>query len=239
VARLVEQEQDEELGRHEVMRATVVTTLFGAGVALACAAAWTFAWRAHSTSGPRPTAPVREEVERVPAMSGELTLADGRKLCVRVARLHAEAARQSFDAAALRERFALPAGEPFQCLVEVQATSAPGSADRGFDLREARIEDERGVALAAFPPATAGGTAGIVDPLAALVAPPSTRLFAENRVSLLMWGRAPGARARFETCCERPLDLLASDILSKEIQTTLARVRRPSGANETPALEAR
>jgi hypothetical protein len=220
-------------------RASAVTALLCSGAAVVCAVTWVVAWRERGATGPRPKAPVQDEVGRVPAASGELLLADGRKLSVRIARLHAEAARQSFDAAALRERFALPAGEPFQCVVELQAGPNPADTDRGFDLKDARVEDERGVALTSFPPARAARGTGIVDPLAALAAPPATLLNAENRVSLLMWGRTPGAGARFASCCERPLSLVASDVPSREIQTTLARARAASASTAEPAVEAR
>jgi hypothetical protein len=220
-------------------RAARLTALLGAGVAIACAAAWIYAWRARDTNLPRPRAPVHADVERVPAAGGSLVLADGRRLTVRIAPLHAEPARQSFDAAALRARFGLGEGEPFSCLVELQAATPAPESERGFDLTGARIEDERGLALASFPPARAADHASVVDPLAALAAPPSAALAVESRVSLLMWGRAPGAAARFESCCDQPVPLQASDLPSREVQTTLARIRRADAAPAEAAVESR
>jgi hypothetical protein len=218
------------------MRRGVVTPVLFALVAVACAAAWMLAWRAQRPSGSSPKEPVREDVELVPGTSGELVLEDGRRLSVRIARLHGESARQSFDAEALRARFGLSTGEPFQCLVELRAVANAEEGGRGFDLVGARVEDERGVALTAFP---AVSPSLIVDPLAALVAPPTALVPVENRVSLLLWGRAPGADARFETCCERPVVLHSAEVPAREIQTTLARVRSAANANGMTAGEAK
>lgn len=221
------------------MRRGFVTPVLFALVAVVCAAAWMLAWRAQRPSGSSPREPVREDVDLVPGTSGELVLEDGRRVSVRIARLHGESARQSFDAVTLRTRFGLSAGEPFQCLVELRAIPNAEEGGRGFDLTGARVEDERGVALTAFPSVEATSPSSIVDPLAALVAPPTALVPVENHVSLLLWGRAPGADARFETCCERPVVLHSAEVPAREIQTTLARVRSAANANGMSAGEAK
>jgi len=213
------------------MRAAVVTSLLFALVALSCAAAWMFAWRARNTIGERPVAPVRLEISSVPAASGERVLADGRRVSVRVTRLHTENARQRFDAEALRARFSLPEGEPFQCLVELHSGPEGAAGTGAFDLRDVVVADERGVALVPFPGMVEALPGLLVDPLAALVAPPNAPLPPEHRIGFVMWGRPPESSARFETCCERPVELRAADVSSRELSTSLARIRRELPAN--------
>lgn len=213
------------------MRAAVVTSLLFALVAISCTAAWIFAWRTRNPIGERPSAPVSEQENLVPSASGDLILAGGRRVSVQVTRLHADAVRQRFDAEALRARFSLSEGEPFQCRLELFAEGDGAPAHKAFDLADLVIRDERGLALAPLYPSVSAPEDGVVDPLATLVAPPDVPLMPENRVAILMWGRVPAGQARLETCCERAVELRAVDVSSRDVDTSLARIRREVAAS--------
>jgi hypothetical protein len=146
---------------------------------------------------------------------------------VRVARLHAERARQSFDADALGDHFGLGTGEPFVCEISVRtAVSGESTSIARGALRSISIRDERGTALAPFQPSVpeSGDPA---DPLGALLAPPADAIGAGRAISVILWGRAPAAGARLVGLDAGDIALSPSRLTARELDTALARIDAP------------
>lgn len=159
------------------------------------------------------------------------------RVLARVRALHADPARQSFDAERLRARDARYAAEPYWVEIELLApTDAEGQAAMSIpriDPRELRIEDERGVALANPSAGTAAQAArapGAVDPLSSLLSP-SRPLAPGEHASFVLFGRAPEAGARLvlaagDAGVERVLELTISTENSSAEDLPIARVDR-------------
>ncbi|MCY2960895.1 MAG: hypothetical protein NTY35_12090 [Planctomycetota bacterium] len=129
-----------------------------------------------------------------------------------LAPLHADAARQAFEAGILRGRIAGLAGDPYLLLLEIQR--GPTASAR-LDPTSLRVEDDVGLALSV--PSIAARDES--DPIATLLRPP-TSLAAGERASLVVFGREPGPGAR----------LVGADGLT----LPLTSVPRASGASDLP-----
>lgn len=215
--------------------ARVLMPLLVASTAVAIALAWVQAARFGSESARRPSTPAREERETVPGFTGEVSLGDGRVLHARIARLHADPARQAFDAAALARRFGLGKGEPFHCLLELAGPAGPDRAE-GFEPCALRVLDHGGEALTALPATrtTAGGAPA--DPLATLVAPPARALAPGEATTLLLWGREPGEHARIESCRAPAVPLVGASVPVRDLivlARASARGAPPGAGDET------
>ncbi|MEZ6017250.1 MAG: hypothetical protein R3F49_19205 [Planctomycetota bacterium] len=119
----------------------------------------------------------------------------------RLAPLHAEAKRQSFDAHALRERFGLGPGEPMR--LTLRAAQAPssggapagaGAAPASLELSLVTVEGLAPIVLSAPTGASeVTATEGTAtegaphDPVAALFAPPHGALAPGQEVDLYLW----------------------------------------------------
>jgi hypothetical protein len=230
----VEQEQGEELGRNEVTGSRVVLVwalLFVAALAVAVvplAARVKKSSRAHDRKGPSTTAQRAEDAD-VEGFAGEVETARGTRLSVRVARLHAGARQQQFDAQALARRFGLGEGEPFVC--EIGARGEVGVEAEA--LRSIAIRDERGVALTPFPAATQGVLTSTepADPLATLLAPPAEALRPGFAVSVILWGRAPGKDAVVTGLSDVDVALAPTQLASRDLDAALARIDAPAGTS--------
>jgi hypothetical protein len=142
---------------------------------------------------------------------------------VRLARLHADPARQRFDAAALGRRFGLGTGEPFVCEISLSgAVTIPRGA-----LRSIAIHDERGPALAPFQPSTPK-TDEPADPLAALLSPPPDAVASGRAISVILWGREPGDGARLAGLDAGEIALAPARMTARELDTALARIDAPA-----------
>ncbi len=164
------------------------------------------------------------------------------RVLARVRALHADRARQAFDAERLRARDARYADEPYWVEIEVlppaDGAGRPAPLNVLLDPRGIRIEDERGVALTnpvANPLAQAARSAGgAVDPLSTLLSP-SRPLAPGEHASFVLFGRAPGAGARLvlsagESGAERVLELTISTENSSAADLPIARVDRTTSA---------
>jgi len=149
----------------------------------------------------------------VPALLGTLPAADGGALAARLTPMHADPARQAFEAAALRKRFALPEGEPWRLSLRWDppddgsggaasarfGTAGPARGEAGtgqaaLALGPVGIEDEEGLALDSLGTPAPGGAG--VDPLRVLFGPPTGGLRPGQTADWILWGRAPGHGAR-------------------------------------------
>ena len=179
-------------------------------------------WNRRETTAARD---VRSGADDVEALAGEVESAKGVRLTVRLARLHSGERQQRFDATALATRFGLAAGEPFVCEIGARGD---GSVAAGA-LRSIAVEDERGRALVPFPAVTAADNEP-ADPLATLLAPPAGELRAGDAVSVILWGRRPGAGARLSGLAEVEVALAPTHIGSRELDTALARIDAQSAS---------
>lgn len=195
-----------------------------AGAALALVPLWRHernearvrGWNGREAAGAPSSTPGQDDVE---ALAGDVETANGLRLTVRLTRLHAQVRQQRFDAQALAARLGLEKGEPFVC--EIGARGAGSVA--GGSLRAVVVDDEQGRALATFPvPSVADNEPA--DPLAVLLAPPSIELGGGTAVSVILWGRAPGAGARWSGLGGSEVALAPTHIGSRELDTALARI---------------
>lgn len=168
-------------------------------------------------------APVRAEPERsVPAFVGHRPeLPDTAPVRARLTRLHADPARQAFDARVLRERLGLGLGEPWR----LELTHEGGPDSEAVALGDLGVEDHRGRALAALRPARGG-------PLAALFGPPPGHLQPGRSTQLVLWGRAPETQARLvglgqaqaaESPADAGLALAPAEVPSGTLPQSLAK----------------
>lgn len=250
MAALVEQEQARRLGRPSVIapRANraliapalpVLPVLIGVGLGF-----FALGWACYrSDSKPHELARddrVREAAasDSVPGWIGTWRSSDGSAVALRLTRLHALEHLQAFEARSLRERLALPDGEPFRLELAFVAAS-PESAGRegrgatstALAMGGVWIEDERGRALEpiASPPAGAAS----IDPLRVLVAPASGPLMPGHSASLVLWGREPAAGARVLGLVDAALPLERAEISLGDVDTALARIERAT-TEESP-----
>jgi hypothetical protein len=236
VAELVEQEQAQELGRHEVTNARAVTVaLITAGVA-SIAATWFLAVETRRASAPKPPPPVQDARDEVTGLAGEIALENGARLSVRIARLHSERERQRFDAEALRRRFELKTGEPFACELRFfEGHDAAGtSATAAIELSNLHLVDAQGTALAPLaapapsalthPAQTNPEQSAIADPLATLLAPPSGALAPGQSICLVLWGREPAKEARLVLGNAPEIALSSAALRRADIDSSLARI---------------
>jgi hypothetical protein len=153
----------------------------------------TLAWlpSRRPAGGRYPEAPPAGEAREVDAWSGSGAAGEGR-LVAALTRLHADPARQAFDAGALARRLALPPGEPWR--LELRYEAPPGAEPWAVPA-SLGVRGEGGGALGApARPSTAGGA---VDPVAVLVSPPAA-LAPGRRTELVLWGEEPRGEARLE-----------------------------------------
>jgi hypothetical protein len=186
--------------------------------------------RAHERAGREQASAQRADDAVVGGFAGEIETARGTRVSVRVARLHAGERQQRFDARALARRFGLGEGEPFVCEISARGEGAI-AADA---LRAIEVRDERGVALTPFPSVAAttkGEIAGTEpsDPLATLLAPPSEELRAGFAVSVILWGRAPGAGAAVSGLDDVDIALAPTHLASRDLDAALARIDGATG----------
>lgn len=160
--------------------------------------------------------------ESVAAFTGELEGRAGGWLVATLSPLHADPARQAFEADSLRRRLGLAPGLPWRLSVHWSAPESSSAADarpsgalgtagpaRGeapaptgpaaIRLDAIRVLDDQGVALEGFPDVRpdAGGDVPI-EPLATLLGPPHGSLAPGERADWVLWGRQPVAGARLE-----------------------------------------
>jgi hypothetical protein len=168
----------------------------------------------------------RDDASDVAGFTGEIEAARGAHLGVRLARLHAGARQQRFDADALARRFGLGEGEPFVCEITVRGA---GVVEAGA-LRSISVRDDRGLAQAPFP-APSASRSEPVDPLSTLLAPPSEALQPGSAVSVILWGREPGSGARLAGLDAGDIVLAPAPLASRDLDAALARIdaRAPAG----------
>jgi hypothetical protein len=173
-----------------------------------------------ASSGARVTAPAADVIAPGADVAGLAGESAGVR--VRLARLHAERARQRFDAGALGRHFGLGTGEPFVCEITASGTA---SIPRGA-LRSISVRDERGAALAPFQP-SAPKADEPADPLAALLSPPPDAIGAGRAISVVLWGREPAGGARLVGLDVGEIALAPARMTARELDTALARVDAP------------
>jgi hypothetical protein len=190
--------------------------------------AWAFVLRSRSARMRTPVPPSSDERAEVPGLAGEIEIAGGARLLVRLARLHSDASRQEFDALALQRRFGLATGEPFACDLRYLGER---DATRALPLDAIAVSDERGPALAAFArpaPATyVDPRATHVDPLATLLAPPDAKLQAGETVCIVLWGRDPTGAVRLTLEPGVEVALAPASLPKNQMETALARIETP------------
>jgi len=154
-------------------------------------------WARHGKSYPagrRPTPPPAAAASSgVGGWAGTATLPGGGRLVARLAPLHADPARQAFDAAALARELGLGEGAPWRLVLALHPDPAGtgGRTVTGVSLADVRIADDEGPALRSLA-APVPSPSGVVDPVAAVMAPPTEPLESGREVSLFLWGRPPG-----------------------------------------------
>jgi hypothetical protein len=192
---------------------------------------------------PSERAPVRAEPERaLPAFLGTRPAAEGQPpLVARLTRLHADPARQSFDARALRERLVLGMGEPWR--LELTHEGGPDSA--AIEVGELSVIDERGVALNALRPGRRSADPAVGDPVSALLGPPAQPLEPGGALQWVLWGRAPEGNVRLRGLAGAAADGLAgeegaelpmapTEVPSGTVPQSLARRPVPVGEGSAP-----
>ena len=240
VADLVEQEQEGGLGHVSGARRRSLWAVSGLlAAALAVLAGRVLEPRA---GGQRQTLPPRASNPRspVPAFDGRLEGSGGGVLVARLTPLHADPARQAFEARVLAERLELDAGEPWRLSLAFEA-GALADPLAELDVGALRVDDERGTALAPIA-AEPGSSTGAADPLRALLAPPRGGLASGEQVDQVLWGRAPlpgavlvGIPAAGFGSSER-LELAPTTVERRELAEPLARLADAgSGAAPAPA----
>jgi hypothetical protein len=182
---------------------------------------------------------VSDPDEPIAAYRAEAHGPNGEVVTFLVAPLHADPARQRFEASALAERLALDSGEPWRLVRRGPATD-PGTAGTdelyaplppsGFSVR-----DGGGVALRSLEAPAAGG---LVDPVRSAFAPWTSS--DRSTTTCVLWGRPPGDGAVLGTGNgEAEVPLEASTVHRSELEVPLARLERPlQGKNpDAPASE--
>lgn len=165
-------------------------------------------------SGPPARPPAVSDPEQVVAgYQGELVGNGGSRLVASLSPLHADEARQAFDARALARRLRLGEGEPWRLelrwIPEVELDpDAEHAADRsvhaeapmperwGLGLGDLTVADAGGTALSTLEPADRHDRSAPVDPLRAVLSPPEQPLFPGQAIDLVLWGRAPEGTPR-------------------------------------------
>lgn len=156
---------------------------------------WARHWKPYP-AGRRPEPPPVVEASGVRGWAGTATLPGGGRLVARLVPLHSDPARQAFDAAALAHRLGLGDGAPWRLVLALRPEPA-GAGERSLasiPLASVRISDDQGQALRSLA-APVPSPSGVVDPVAVVVAPPTDALEPGKEVSLVLWGRPPGATA--------------------------------------------
>ena len=194
----------------------------------------------------RETLPPRASNPRspVPAWDGRLEGSSGAALVARLTPLHADPARQAFEAGVLAERLELGPGEPWRLSLGFEPGALAGPLAE-LDVGALRVDDELGTALAPIAAGPASGT-GAADPLRALLT--CDGLACGERVDQVLWGRAPLPGAVLagipEGCAgfRERLELAPTTVERRELAEPLARLQAPdagSGAAPGPAPDER
>jgi hypothetical protein len=210
--------------------------VFLCGLAMLALAAF-IAWRFRPASAPHAPPAASNPDQPIAALSAEFTTDSGATISARLAPLHADASRQSFESVSMRERLALPEGQPWRLSLRYDAKSAAdGAAPAPLALGAVEVSDEKGLALSSIPGAAAG--AAPADPLRALVVAPSGTLQPGQAVDWVLWGRAPLAPARLNGLAGVELAFQAHSIRRSELSLPLARLDRDAvsaGKNDDSA----
>lgn len=214
------------------MRSRALAPVLLLTAVLVTAAVWSWALHTRHARERRAPVPVRAETAEVLGLAGEGVVAGGGRLSVRIVRLHHDSERQRFDAQALRKRFGLAEGEPFQCILTLRGADDRTTTGHGIVLANARVEDEQGLALGVFDTPLPGSTSAPADPLATLVSPPSESLQEESSVSILMWGREPAAHPRLVVTGVPDIEVSATRLSTRDLETALARIDSPSARTD-------
>ena len=208
--------------------------VFLCGLAMLALAAY-IAWRLRPANAPHTPPAASNPDQPIAALSAEFTTPAGARITARLAPLHADAGRQTFESVSMRERLALAEGQPWRLSLRYDAGSG-ADAPAPLALGAVEVRDENGVALASIPSASAGGEPA--DPLRALMVAPSGTLQLGQAVDWVLWGRAPGAQARLSGLAGVELAFKAQSIRRSELSLPLARLDRdaPSrGKNDQAA----
>jgi len=133
---------------------------------------------------PRHTPPALPDRAGVDGWAGAFDSLHGRLMP-----LHADAARQAFDAAVLQRRLGLGPGQPWRLVVTyLPRGEAVGAA---VPIAGLTVVDAEGLALRPIVDRPGPGVvSGVTDPLRSLLRAPE-QLEPGYEVSLVLWGRAP------------------------------------------------
>ncbi|MEO6709525.1 MAG: hypothetical protein ABIP42_08090 [Planctomycetota bacterium] len=159
-------------------------------LALGVAAVW---WIRHPSLSLVPTRPpARVDPDATHDVLGGETPLGGATLAFWLAPSEPDAGRQAFQAKALRSRYGLPEGESWRLRLEWRPPEGAQTGGKPAELDAGRLSivDSAGTALA---PIRLGRE---LDPLATLLAPPTSPLVVGTSLDLFLWGRAPLAGAR-------------------------------------------
>ncbi|HTF87480.1 MAG TPA: hypothetical protein VK843_03650 [Planctomycetota bacterium] len=159
-------------------------------LALSVAAVW---WIRHPSLSLVPTRPpARADPDATHDVLGGETQLGGATLAFWLAPSEPDAGRQAFQAKALRSRYGLSEGESWRLRLEWRPLEGAKTAGEpaSLDVGRLSIVDSSGTALA---PIRLGRD---LDPLATLLAPPTSPLVVGTSLDLFLWGRAPLPGAR-------------------------------------------
>ena len=191
--------------------------------------ALSIAWRMHPAITPHAPPSASNPDQPIAALVAEFRASDGASFVARLTPLHADAGRQAFESAAMRERLALPEGEPWRLSLRRLADAAGAASPVGpVELGPVEVRDEVGLALSSIPRSAAGAPGA--DPLRALVRAPSGPLQAGQSVDWILWGRAPTAHAHLAGLAGASPEFTAQSVRRSELSLPLARLDRSAAA---------
>ena len=195
----------------------------------------------HRDPGRPAQPPQQASLSEVPGWRASLPWSGGGRLELVLSPLHAEGARQRFDATALERRLGLGSGEAWRLNLELRGSGAgAGGGDGGaadeLALDEVRVVDREGEALRLHRLDSAASSPNRpADPVAVLFGPPAEALRSGQAVSLMLWGRPPGEGARVLGVGGQPIEMVASGVAREELSRSLIQVARREPGVGMPA----
>lgn len=213
--------------------------LVAAMLLLVASATWKLALDSGRSSDGLPE--VSDPDEPISAYRGEARGPNGELVTFLLAPLHADPARQQFEARALAERLGLDSGEPWRLVrrgPSAEAGTRPGTDELHAALPPSgySVRDGRGEALRSLEAPPSAGE--LVDPVRSAFAPWTSS--DRSTTSCVLWGRRPEAGAVLGTAGGKAeVPLAASTVHRSELEVPLARLERPEmGKNPgAPASE--
>ena len=187
----------------------------------------------------RPAQPPKQvSTTEIPCWRASVPWPGGGHLKLVLSPLHAEGARQRFEATALERRLGLASGEAWRLSLELHAGSdVQGKLDEGspseWALDRVRVVDRDGLALGLCRlDSAAHSDTGPADPVAVLFGPPAEALQLGQAVSLILWGRPPAEGTRVLGLGTQAIEMIASGIAREELSRSLVRVASREGEGE-------